>query len=174
MEVRLDLAAVALAGGRPGEAVRDARQAAAWFRARGIPGKAAQASALLAEALARQGLPDRARQPAEAAGAKLNEIQDRELRISIAVSLARFERLRGNPQAALRLLRHAVADVAGLTAAGLEARLAFADLQRALGDPAAGALVAAVSKEAAERGFQRLATSALETPPEIVRMRVSG
>ena len=92
MEIRLDLARLALAAGRPNEAARLAREAASWYQARGIMGRHSQASALLAEALARQGSLAEAREAAAAARERLNDIQDREVRAATAASLARCEK----------------------------------------------------------------------------------
>ncbi|HEX9944521.1 MAG TPA: tetratricopeptide repeat protein [Thermoanaerobaculia bacterium] len=176
MAVRLDLAALALAAGRLQEATLLAREAASWYRARGIAGRQAQAAALLAEALARRGLEAEARKAAEEARARLDAIQDREIRTAAAVSLARFETATGHPQEALQLLRHAAAKTVrtGLYASDLEARFALGKVQRTLGIPAAGDTLAAVQKDAVARGFKRLAASAREAPPAVPRVPVSG
>jgi eukaryotic-like serine/threonine-protein kinase len=161
MEIRLELAGLALAEDRAGEAASLARETAAWYRAQGIPGGETAALSLLAEALLRRGLRAEARQAAAGARAKLETSEDRELRVTAGVRLARIEAATGSPQEALELLRHAAAEAArsGLAAAGLEARLALGQVRRGLRDPAAEAALAAVRKEARERGFKRLAAS---------------
>lgn len=175
MEVRLDLARLALAGNRASEAALLAREAAAWYRTRGIPGGEIRAWSLLAEALLRQGLGHEAQKAAAAARARLAASQDRELRATAAISLARFEAAAGNPREALRLLRHAAADVekTGFTAASLEVRLALGEIQRAQGDAGAVATLAAVRKEAEALGFKRLALNAGPRLPVVTRP-VSG
>jgi tetratricopeptide (TPR) repeat protein len=166
-EIRLDLAGLALAGDRAGEAVALARQAAAWSRAHGLGGGEAVAQSILAEALFRQGMRREALAAAERARAQLETSEDRELRITVAVGLARLSAATGNPDEALRQLRHAAEEAAtlGFVAAGLEARLALGDVQRNAGDPAAAATLAAVRKEAETRGFKRLATAAATAFP---------
>ncbi len=159
MEIRLELAGLSLAMGRPDEAASLARETAGWYQARKIRGGETRALFLLAEALLRQGLEAEARRIAIRVRGELERSEDRELRVTAAVRLARIEAALGSPDEALRWLRHAVADAAssGFTAAGLEARLALGEIQRTLQDPAADAALTAVRKEAKERGFQRLA-----------------
>ena len=161
MEIRLDLAGLVLAAGQPGEAALLAGDAAAWYRERGIPGGEAEALSLLAEALVRQGRKEMGRKAAADARARVEACEDREVRTMVNVRLARSEAAWGQPQEALELLRHATAEASrsGLAAAGLEARLALAELQRTLKDPAAEAALAAVRKEAKARGFKRLAAA---------------
>ncbi|HEY0553528.1 MAG TPA: DNA mismatch repair protein MutL, partial [Thermoanaerobaculia bacterium] len=61
-----------------------------------------------------------------------------------------------------RQLRRAAdeATALGLTAVALEARLALGEAQHRANDPAAGATLAAVRKEAEARGFKRVALAA--------------
>ncbi|HJX28171.1 MAG TPA: helix-turn-helix transcriptional regulator, partial [Thermoanaerobaculia bacterium] len=54
LEIRLDLARVALAEGNAEEASRTAREAAAWYEEKGVSGGQVKALSLLAEALAVQ------------------------------------------------------------------------------------------------------------------------
>jgi DNA-binding winged helix-turn-helix (wHTH) protein/tetratricopeptide (TPR) repeat protein len=176
MEIRLDLAQLALAENRASEAALLAREAAAWYRTHGIPGGEIRAWALLAEALLRQGLGPEAQKAAAAARARLAASQDRELRATAAISLARFEAAAGNPREALRLLRNAAADAekTGFTATSLEVRLALGEIQRALGDANSAATLAAVRKEAEALGFKRLASNAGSRLPGVTRAPVSG
>ncbi|PYQ66626.1 MAG: hypothetical protein DMF53_03240 [Acidobacteria bacterium] len=162
MEIRLDLAVLALAGDQASEASLLARQAAAWYREHGIPGGEAQALSLLAEAQLRQGLAKEALAAAEQARGRLDTSEDRELRIVVGVRLGRIQAATGHTAEALRQLRRAADEAAalGLTAAALEARLALGEVQRGAGDPAAGATLAAVRKEAETRGFKRVALAA--------------
>jgi DNA-binding winged helix-turn-helix (wHTH) protein/tetratricopeptide (TPR) repeat protein len=159
MEIRLDLAALALAGNQAGEAAALARQAAAWYQQRGIPGGESQALSALAESQLRQGLRGEAQATAARARVRLDASEDRELRITVGVRLGKIEAGTGSAAEALRQLQRAVADAAsfGLAAAGLDARLALGEVQRGAGDPAGGATLAAVRKEAETRGFKRLA-----------------
>ncbi len=181
MEIRLDLAALALAGNQPSEASQLARQAAAWYQEHGIPGGEAQAFSLLAEALLRQGLAKEALAAADQARGRLDTSEDRELRIAVGVRLGRIQAATGHAAEALRQLRRAADEAAGLglAAEALEARLALGEAQRGAGDPAAGATLAAVRKEAETRGFKRLAlaaTPAVNAPASVPapRMPVSA
>ncbi len=176
MEIRLDLARLALAENRASEAALLAREAAAWYNNRGIPGGEIRSWSLLAEALLRQGLRHEAQKAAAAARTRLAASQDRELRATAAISLARFEAAAGNPGEALRLLRNAAADVekTGFTATSLEVRLALGEIQRAQGDAGAMATLAAVRKEAEALGFKRLALNAGPRLPVVTRTPVSG
>ncbi len=162
MEIRLDLAEIALAGNQASEASQLARQAAAWYREHGIPGSEAKALSLLAEAQLRQGLSKEALAAAEQARNRLDTSEDRELRIVAGIRLARIQAATGHAAEALRQLRRAAdeASALGLAAAALEARLALGEVQRGAGDPGAGATLAAVRKEAETRGFKRVALAA--------------
>jgi DNA-binding winged helix-turn-helix (wHTH) protein/tetratricopeptide (TPR) repeat protein/TolB-like protein len=181
MEIRLDLAALALAGGQASEAILLARQAAGWYQGHGIASGEAQALSLLAEALLRQGSRKEALAVAEQAQGRLDTSEDRELRISAGVRLGRIQAATGHAAEALRQLRRAADEATGLglAATALEARLAFGEAQRGAGDPGAGATLAAVRKEAETRGFKRLALAAspamsapVSAPPR--RMPVSA
>ena len=121
-----------------------------------------QALSVLAESLLRQGLRREAQATAARARVRLDASEDRELRVAVGVRLGRIEAVTGNAAEALRQLQRAVADAAsfGFAAAGLEARLALGEVQRGASDPAAGATLAAVRKEAETRGFKRLALAA--------------
>jgi DNA-binding winged helix-turn-helix (wHTH) protein/tetratricopeptide (TPR) repeat protein len=90
MEIRLELAGLALAEDRAGEAAGLAREAAAWYRGREMPGGEAAALSLLAEALARQGLAAEARQAASSAGARAGQCEDRLLRAKVNARLERI------------------------------------------------------------------------------------
>lgn len=162
MEARLELAGLALVEDRSGASLTLAREAATWYRSRQMPAGETRALALLAEAFLRQGLKEEARKAARSARAGLDRSEDRELRVSVSVRLARIEVGLGRPEEALLLLRHAAEDAArsGFAATGLEARLALAEIQSRLRDPAAETALAAVRKEARARGFKRLAANA--------------
>ncbi len=161
-EIRLDLAVLALAEGEGARAADLARQAAGWYHSREIAGGEAMAQSILAEALLHQGLRQEALAAAAAARTRLETSEDREIRLGAGVRLARVAAATADPGEALRQLRRAVDEAAalGLTAAGLEARLALGEVQRGAGDPAAAATLAALRKEAETRGFKRLALAA--------------
>lgn len=161
-EIRLDLADLALAAGRPGEAAVLARQVASWYRSRKIDGGEALALTILGEAQLAQGLRAEARQAAVEARAWLGASQDVGLRIAMAPPLARLTAAGGKAPEALRDLRQAIQDAEriGLITPALEARLAFAQIQRGMGDPAAEASLQSVRRDAEARGFRRLAALA--------------
>jgi DNA-binding winged helix-turn-helix (wHTH) protein/tetratricopeptide (TPR) repeat protein len=163
MEIRLDLARLALAAGRPAEASKLAREVASWYRERRMDGAEALAQAALGEALLAQGSRVEAAQAAKEARSRSGTGEDVKLRIEMAAPLARIDAAGGHTAEALRDLRQAIADAerSGLVAPGLEARLALAQLQRQMRDPAGDVLLAAVRREAETRGFRRLAALAV-------------
>jgi eukaryotic-like serine/threonine-protein kinase len=89
MEIRLDLAKVAVATSHTDEAAALASEAEAWFRARGIRCRQSLASALLAEARVRQGRLREARAAAAVARERLADIKDRGIHRAIVKSLER-------------------------------------------------------------------------------------
>jgi DNA-binding winged helix-turn-helix (wHTH) protein/tetratricopeptide (TPR) repeat protein len=165
--VRLDLAALALAEGAFGDALAQARAAAAWYTARGIPAGAARAHALAAEALLALGRTAEARQSADLARAHAAESQDRWLSITLAAPLAHVDAAAGNSGRARRDLRSAVDEAVkiGHLPAALEARLVLAEMgdemgaETEKGDPAA---LQALRRDATESGFLRIARQAAE------------
>src|SRR6185295_7183995 len=162
MEVRLRLAELALAADRAGEAAGLVRMAAAWYGSHQMPRGEIEALSLLAEALWRQGRSVEAERLASSTHLRLESSEDRVLRATAAARLARVEAATGRPEVALQWLRHAAEDAtrSGLVAAGLEARLALGQVLRSRRDPAADVTLAAVRKEAEQRGFKRLAALA--------------
>lgn len=163
-QVRLELASLALAGNRAGEAALLARESAIWFRARQMSGDEACALSVLAAALSRQGLDAPAREAAGQARARLAATEDRGIRLAVTIRLARLDAAGGKPEEAVQALRQASDEAMrlGLAATELEARLALGEVQRSLGDPMAGAILVAVRRDAEARGFKRLALQAGE------------
>ena len=166
-EIRLDLARLALAARRPAEASKLAREVASWYRERRMDGAAALALAALGEALLAQGSRVEAAQAAVEARSRLGTGEDVKLRIEMAAPLARINAAGGHTAEASRDLRQAIADAerTGLVAPGLEARLALAQLQRQMRDPAGEVLLAAVRRDAETLGFRRLAVLAVPEAP---------
>ncbi|HEX4964947.1 MAG TPA: tetratricopeptide repeat protein [Thermoanaerobaculia bacterium] len=166
-EIRLAFAELALASGHPADAAGLARKVASFYHQHKIDGREAAALALLGEALLDQGLRAEARQAGDEARARLGTSDDLELRLEIAPSLARLTAAGGHPAEALRDLREAIASAEriGLMEPALEARLALGQIQHGLGDPAAGAVLAAVRRDAETHGYRRLAALAAPVPP---------
>jgi DNA-binding winged helix-turn-helix (wHTH) protein/tetratricopeptide (TPR) repeat protein len=161
--VRLDLARLDLTTGRSAEAARAAREVAAWAAGRGAGSLAGEAFALTASALLRRGDPAGARAAAAQALERVEQSDDRQLRILMAPALARTEAAGGGGSGALRPLRQAVDEAAqlGFVVAGLEARWTLAELELLHGDPAkARRALDAVRRDAEARGLRRLATLA--------------
>jgi len=161
-EMRLDLARLELMAGHPTEASKLAREVAAWYRGRGMDGGEALALAVLSEALLDQGARAEAAQAAREARSRLGNSEDLKLRIEMAAPLARIDAASGHAAEALRDLQRAIeeAERSGFVAAGLETRLALAQIQRERKDPGSEALLAAVRHDAEVRGFRRLAALA--------------
>ncbi len=164
-EIHLDLAALAFAAGRFGEAALLARQAAGWFRSHGMAGHEARAQSILAESLSVQGLRTPAREAARQARVRLAETEDRPLALMLSVRLARFDAADGRKGEAAQALRQMSEEAMrmGLLTTELEARLALGEIQRDLGDPEAGSLLASVRRDAEAHGFKRLALLAGRT-----------
>jgi DNA-binding winged helix-turn-helix (wHTH) protein/tetratricopeptide (TPR) repeat protein/TolB-like protein len=162
-ELRLDLARLELAAGRPTEASRLAREAASWYGGRRMDGGEALALAVLSEALLAEGGRAEAFQAAKEARSRLGNSEDLRLRIEMAAPLARIDAASGRTAEALSDLGRAIAaaERSGFVAAGLEARLVQAQIQRERSDPSGEALFAAVRHDAEARGFRRLAALAI-------------
>ena len=167
-EIRIDLARLALAAGRPAEASKSAREVASWYRERSMDGGEALALAVVGEALLAQGLSAEASRAAMDARSWLGNSMDLKLRIEMAAPLARIAAANGQAPKAIHDLRQAISEAEriGLVASGLEARLALGQILRGMKDPAGEILLAAVHRDAATRGFRRLAAL---TVPQALR-----
>jgi len=166
-EIRLDLARLALASGRPAEASKLAREAAAWYEKRKMDGGEALALTVLSEALLAQGaLPDACRAAVEARS-RLGNSEDLQLRIEMAAPLARIAAASGQTPKALHDLRQAISDAdrTGFVASGMEARLALGQILRGMKDPAGEILLTAVRRDAETRGFRRVAALTVPQAP---------
>lgn len=157
-----DLARVALAEGNAAEAARTAGRAADWWRKRDIFWGEALSLAVLAEALAEQGRSEEAGAAAARLRALAERGEDRSLFLTVAPGLARAEAAAGDPAQALRTLDEAIAEAArrGFVTAGLEARLAAAEIALKQGGPMARAELEALRRDAAARGLGLLARRA--------------
>jgi len=160
--VSVDLARVALAGGRTAEAVSLARGAADWYGGHGMRGRRAAALAVLAEAYLRAGSLAEAGEAAAEAQALAEKSGDRELRIAVTIRAALIAAASGNSDATgepLQTLRSVVAEAekAGFVVLALEARLAMGEIQVARRSQQGLATLAAVRAEAVARGFDLLA-----------------
>jgi eukaryotic-like serine/threonine-protein kinase len=175
--VRLDLAGLALAEGRPAEAAQIARTVVAWCAPREMHSEEAWALSVLAEALLQQGFFAEARQTAAEARSHLEDSADLQMRVQITARLAGIGGgggAGGEEAKTLRDLRQAVADAtkAGLVPAALEARLALGSILLDHPDGAAGrAELAAVQADAKARGLGLLARRAAEMTAQRDKMR---
>jgi len=175
--VRLDLAGLALAAGRPEEAARLAREVVAWCAPREMRNEEAWALTLLAESLFQQGFFAEARQTAAEARSRLEDSADLQMRLLITARLAPLAGAgagSGEEARMLRDLRQAIAGAAktGLTPAVLEARLALGSILLDHQDGAAGrAELAAVQGDAQARGLGLLARRAAEILARSNRIR---
>jgi tetratricopeptide (TPR) repeat protein len=166
MQVRNDLAGLALAEGDAEGAARTAAETAAWWRERGNTWGEAEASAILAQALAERGRRDEALAAVERARVLAEESEDRALALAVAPRLALARMVADGVDA-----RQALADVAraaeearrrGFAVAALEARLAEGRIELGQGAPAGRARIEEVRREARERGLGLLARAAAE------------
>ena len=157
MEIRLIMAAIALAGNQAGEAAVRARQAAAWYQQRASGGES-EALSVLAESQMRQGLRGEAKATAARRASGSTPARTASS-ASPSVSVGKIEAGTGNAAEALRQLSGAVArrcEPFGLVAACLEARLALGEVQRGGRRSGDRHHLAAVRKDGRGRGFKRL------------------
>lgn len=170
--VRLDLARLDFAAGRPAEAARAAQSVAAWAAPRGAESLEVEALAVVAEALLRQGNLAAARAAADRVGALAERSEDRSLRASLAPVLARAEAAGGDVPGALSQLRRSVAEAArlGFVAAALDGRFTLAELELWQGDPERGrSALEAVRRDAEARGLRHLAAAALAVRERVLK-----
>lgn len=162
MILRTDLARLELAEGNAAEAVRAASEAADWWKNREVSWGEAMSLSVLAEALAEEGRPEEARAAAARIHALLERGEDRDLFLAVAPGLARAEAAGGDPARALRTLGLAMGEAGerGFATAGLEARLAAAEIGLERGSPAARSELEALRRDAAARGFGLVARRA--------------
>jgi DNA-binding winged helix-turn-helix (wHTH) protein/tetratricopeptide (TPR) repeat protein len=162
MVLRTDLARLELAEGDAEQAAQAAGEAAGWWKARGVFWGEAMSLSVLAEALAREGRRDGARAVAARMRVLVERGEDRDLFLAVAPGLARAEAAAGDEAEALRTLGLAIGEAGsrGFAAAGLEARLAAAEIGLERGRPAARSDLEALRRDAAARGFGLLARRA--------------
>ena len=159
--VRVDLARVALAGGRVAKAIPLARGAADWYGGHGMRGRRAAALAVLAEAYLRSGSMAEAGDTAGQAQVLAEKSGDRALRIAVAIRVALIASTSGNAEAtgeSMQALHVAIAEAekAGFVVLALEARLALGEIELAHQGKQGLATLAAVRADAAARGFDLL------------------
>ncbi|HBL30887.1 MAG TPA: hypothetical protein DD490_28980, partial [Acidobacteria bacterium] len=109
-QVRIELARLALVEKKNAEAGALARDAAAWLVPRGFTGLDAEALALAAEASLRAGRPEEAEEPLEKVRGVVASLQDRELGLRLAASLARAAAAAGDRDGAARALQVVISD----------------------------------------------------------------
>ncbi len=162
MVLKTDLARLELAEGNAAEAARAAGEAASWCKEREVSWGEAMSLSVLAEALAEEGRPEEVRAVADRIRALVERGEDRDLVLAVAPGLARAEAAGGDPARALRTLDVATGEAGrrGFAAAGLEARLAAAEISLERGRPAARSELEALHRDAAARGFGLLARRA--------------
>ena len=166
MILRTDLARLALAEGNAAEAARAAGDAAGWWKEREVSWGEAMSLSVLAEALAEEGRSEEARAAAVRIRALIELGEDRDLFLAVAPGLARAEAAGGDRARALRTLELAAGEAVerGFAVAGLEARLAAAEIRMEAGmeegRPAARSELEALRREAASRGLGLLARRA--------------
>lgn len=160
---RLGLARVALADGKPADAEAAARTAVAELSRQKLPDDETTGLSLLARALLEQGRADEAAKAIEQGRGIVAKGQNDAVRRDYELAAARVRAARGDVSGARRTVETGVARAKerGLVAAELEARLALGEIEMAYGEAAAaGALLAALEKDAAGKGFQLIAREA--------------
>lgn len=162
-ESRVALAELAVDEGRPADAEPLVRNAMAMFRAeRMLQSEIAAEDVLARSYLAQRRLGD-ARRTVDRAGELSRRVQNRHVRLALAVTDARVRAATGQPAEAVRRLEAALAETRaiGFVDLELEARLALGELDLASNRVAAGrARLKEVEEEAARRGFLLVARRA--------------
>jgi tetratricopeptide (TPR) repeat protein/tRNA A-37 threonylcarbamoyl transferase component Bud32 len=179
---RLGLARIALAEGKPADAEAAARTAIAALAGQKLPDDEATGLALLARALLDQGRPDEAARAIEQTRGLVVKGQSDAVRRDYELAAARVRAARGDAAGARRSLEAGIARAKerGLVAAELEARLALGEIGMGYGDAAAaGALLAALEKDADGKGFRLIAREAARArgaggAPGTARSRPTG
>ncbi|HEX6902384.1 MAG TPA: tetratricopeptide repeat protein [Thermoanaerobaculia bacterium] len=160
---RLAQASASLRQGNLKEAERIAGELVTWYEARQMTGHQARALALQSQALLRLGRVAQAEPLAIRAYSLCQHNEDNELRIEIFAAVAPVGAATDSARDALGHLRWAVSEARriGYVAAGLEAQLMLGVLQMQTGDAIHGrATLEAVRRDAAARGYHRLAREA--------------
>jgi len=162
----LDLARLSIEEGAFADAERLARRAAETFRAQKAVDGEASALVVVAEALRAQSKLVDAGDTIERAVTLSRASQNRLVRIPVAITSAKLRGASRDPSAAAAAVRSLEAAVSETTTRGLidlqlEARLVLGQLETAGSNPAAGrARLAALEKEAAQKGFGLIAGKA--------------
>ncbi|MEK6575247.1 MAG: tetratricopeptide repeat protein, partial [Chloroflexota bacterium] len=162
-ESQLFLAKLSLDEGHPAEAIARAQQAAEVFRAENATDREAFAQALLAEAYLELDKLTEAQQALDRANAVAGNSQIPQVRLILATASARLMGAKGKPAQGVQLLSRALArdGKASLIDNQYEARLRLGQLEIATGNANAGrARLAALEKEATERGYRFAARQA--------------
>jgi eukaryotic-like serine/threonine-protein kinase len=138
------------------------REALAALPKEGASEEEAWSEALLGRCLLERGEAAEACRAAERAAALAERIADRYVRLALAITTARLQALAAPETDAARARREleghlAVAQKAGFVGLALEARLALGTAEAAAGLRATAVRIEAFYKEAAARGFQRIA-----------------
>ena len=165
-EISLQLANLALEEGRASAGEALAGKALEVIRAAKIPELQISAHAILADALLAQGKLDAARKEIAAGKPLAAKTQQRLVRMQFEISAAEVQAASGKPadlQAATAALKRVIgeAEQCGVLATLFEARIALGKVIVKLGNKAEGhALLAAVQKDAAEKGFALISRKA--------------
>jgi serine/threonine protein kinase/tetratricopeptide (TPR) repeat protein len=160
---RLQLAALSIEEGNVADAEHAAREVRDEYRKEGHPDDEIRADAVLLRALHAENKSDEAKQEAGNAKLLLAKSQNVLNRLAIRVVDAELQAASGKPDQALRDLSLATHDAAkcGFLPVQLEARLNHADIQLKSGKIVTGrAEVAALRKDAADKGFDLIAQKA--------------
>jgi tetratricopeptide (TPR) repeat protein len=162
-ESRLSLAMLSIEQGHPAEAEEPARDAVENFRKQKEASSEALARAILSRSLLAQGKLPEAQTSIEGAEALLRNNADQDTRFFVEIAAARLRAALGNSAEAVKRLSAVVtkAKQTGFVGHQLEARLALGEIEMKSANPAVGhSHLAALEKEAAQKGFQLIARKA--------------
>jgi len=177
-ESRLYLAQVSLEEGNAAQGAEGARECAKEFRTENDGDEEAFAHAILARCLLAEGKLLEAQKEVERSVGMASTIEDRELRLAVAIDSARVRVETGEAPRAVKDLR-LVLDAAkkyGYSGTELEASLVLGEAEMKAGHPAAGRRdLAALAQEAKAKGFgliaRKAASARLQAGPFLVEKR---
>jgi len=164
-ETRLALAGLAAEQARHEQAQAQAREAAEEFRKQKMPDDEASAHNIDAQSLLDQGKRSEAQQALERSQSLLRKSENRRVKLSVAITAARLGAGSGKSADALKILHGVLVEATthGLITHQLDARLALGEIEVKSTAPAAGrARLEALEKDAAAKGFGRIARKAAE------------
>jgi len=162
---RVALASLAIEQGHPAEAEKQAREAEEILRTEGAAERSVLALAVIAQSLLAQGKQKEAFDTASRAWKQAEKSEDRRVRFSVAVALARARAASKNPSdvdAAIKFLEAETAEASRslFIISEMDTRLALGEIEIASGRTTGKQHLAGLEKDAKAKGFDAIARRA--------------